>query len=135
LNEYLQNYHYLQSNQAGTKQGLRDKFNQIVIFADSQNYNGLIKNATFDIVKLDPADKLYIEFPDGTKQYVTTSSVTLTQVATSIEIYVDKVTTSETYVTLERLGVDDADHQGGLINYYYYNQIPPTSPGIFQMDR
>lgn len=128
LEQYLQNYHYIQTNQAGTKQGLRDKFNQIVIYADSSNYNGQIMNATFNLAKLDPADKLYIEFPDGSKQYVTTSSVTLNKPAAAIEIYVDKVTTTETYVTLERLGVDDPDHQGGLINYHY-NQLPPTNPG------
>lgn len=119
----VNNYYYAHSNQVGTKL-LGDKFGSTTLFADgtSGGNNGKFVSLRFQYMGLG-SEKLYVKYPDGTKQFVTDTIMVLDQRTKSIQIIIEKTTNKETFAKVTAVIVDD-DDSPDLIYYSFTGNTP-----------
>lgn len=123
LDIQLDNYYFTHTNQAGSKL-LGDKYSNTTLRADASNNNGVLKNIRFRSLEgLSGSDKLYIKYPNGSKQEVTDTYVQLNQEVSSVQIVLEKTSVRETYIEVSSVVVNDAD-SSELINYSYQGRTP-----------
>lgn len=122
----LNNYYYAHTNQPGTKL-LTDRSGRTVIQADASNGNGQIVSMSFKSFKGLGSEKLYVVYPDNSKQAISGTSVSLDKKSKSVSVQLVKSTTNETMVELYSVTVDDADSPDYIV--YGYNAAAPTTFG------
>lgn len=123
----LDNYLYIDTNTVGNNQYLADKFGTTSIQGDANEHDGTITRVTFDWQGLS-GETLYIIFPDGSTQYVSSQDVTLTKPSKYIRFALNKQSTKETFVRVIYLYVHD-ESDGGVDISYQYNNAMPTHYG------
>lgn len=120
----LKNYHYVHTNEKGSKQYLKDKNGSTVIYGDANEHDAVIKRVSFVKNGLQSGESLYIIYPDGSTQAVTGDSVTLSKTAENIRIAIDKTTVKETYVKVSSLTTYDQSNGGINVDYLYTMDTP-----------
>lgn len=120
----LNNYMYAHKNVPG-KFLLTDSGGRTRLNADASNSNGVILSLYFDVEGLGN-EQLYVTLPDGTNVPVVDRAVDLSSYRpTYVTMTLDKSGTSETWVALDRVVVDDADAVENVV-YNYHSNTPTT---------
>jgi len=122
----LNNYLYVHANKPGTYY-LKDKYGTKTINADNTNNQGVNIALSFSQRHGVQGERLYVKYPNGSTQDITSDVVMLDQQAKSMEIVLVKTTSTETYVQLYEQLVKHDLAPDNLA--YHYNQTPPTSIG------
>lgn len=128
VNVTLNNYFYVHSNQTGTRQYLKDKYDNIYLQGDAIEHDAVIKELNFVVKGLQSGERLYVIYPDSSTQEIQGNFISLEKEAKFVRVAIDKTTTKETYVSLSTQTTFD-DANGGTEVYYSYNMSNPTSYG------
>ncbi|WP_263560723.1 hypothetical protein [Paenibacillus polymyxa] len=118
----LDNYAFAHTNSLGIVM-LTDKYG-MVFNADAANGNGAFVSVYFRPFQGLGTDKLYIVYPDDTKQLVTEPQISLKKPAKTLRFMIEKTSPNETLIEIDHLTVDDPDYPDYL--GYYYKPAPVT---------
>lgn len=127
----VDNYLYAHTKEKGTTM-LGDKYGNYTFEGDAFEKDAIIRSLWFRKIEGLEGERLYIKYPDGSTQNVTTTYVVLEKVTKSIQIVIDKKTTQETYVEVAMANVDD-DAAPDTVQWTF-TKTPPTSYGNLPED-